>query len=112
MENIMNKVDACQETFKRLLKTCAIDVSVKGKSKAAPSKTKKKKKLSGYNCFTSNLYAAEKETAKKEKRPPMAYSQLLKMRTWGTLSDKNQATWNDLAKQGCPSIPYPYEVGE
>lgn len=61
--------------------------------------------MTGYNCFTRNLYDAEKETAKKDKRAPMSYSQLLKMKTWGTLSDENKRTWNDIAKQGCPITP-------
>jgi len=46
--------------------------------------------MTGYNCFTRNLYDAEKEKARQDKRPPMTYSQLLKMKTWGTLSDKNK----------------------
>ncbi len=87
------------------MKTCAIDVSVKGRKKGEPSKLKKKRQLTGYNCFTRNLYDAEKQKAKKERREPMSYSQLLKMKTWGTLSDENKRTWNGLAKQGCPITP-------
>ncbi len=102
---MIDKANACQETFKRLLKTCAIDVSIKGRKKGEPLKSKRKRQMTGYNCFTRNLYGAEKKTAKVEGREPMSYSQLLKMKTWGTLSDKSKATWNDLAKQGCPITP-------
>lgn len=94
--------DKCQRAFNQLLKVCAIDVSLKGSKKSVPKKDRAKRPMSGYNCFTKTLYAAEKKTAKKEKRAPMAYSQLLKMKTWGTLEDKQKVHWKGLADMGCP----------
>lgn len=91
--------DSCQRAFAQLLKVCSIDVPVKGKARA-----KRKGVMSGYNCFTKNLYAAEKRRAETENRKPMSYSELLKMKTWRTLEDKQKAHWKSLAKQGCPAI--------
>ena len=91
--------DSCQRAFAQLLKVCAIDVPIKGKVRA-----KRTRPMSGYNCFTKNLYAAEKRRAERENRKPMSYSELLKMKTWRTLEDKQKAHWGGLAQQGCPAI--------
>ena len=101
----MSKVD-CQKAFEQLLKTCAIDVPALGKRKITP--VKRKRAMTGYNCFTKNLYAAEKKTAKAKGIKPKSYGELLKMKTWGTLTDKNKLIWKDLATQGCPTIPDPH----
>ena len=90
--------DSCQRAFAQLLKVCSIDVP-KGKARA-----KRKGAMSGYNCFTKNLYAAEKRRAERENKKPMSYSELLKMKTWSTLEDKQKSHWNSLAQQGCPAI--------
>jgi len=90
--------DSCQKAFEQLLKTCAISVPVKGK------KVKRTRPMSGYNCFTSNLFKAEKRRAETENRKPMSYGELLKMKTWGTLEAKQKTHWNELAQQGCPAI--------
>lgn len=94
----MSETDSCQRAFAQLLKVCAIDVPI-GKKRV-----KRKGVMSGYNCFTKNLYAAEKRRAEAENRKPMSYSELLKMKTWGTLEDKQKSHWSGLAKQGCPVI--------
>ena len=91
--------DSCQRAFAQLLKVCSIDVPVKGKKKA-----KRTGAMSGYNCFTKNLYAAEKRRAESGNKKPMSYSDLLKMKTWSTLEDKQKTHWNELAQQGCPAI--------
>jgi len=104
----MAKIDACQKTFEQLLKTCGIDVPALGKRKITP--VKRKRVMSGYNCFTKNLYAAEKKTAEAKGIKPKSYGELLKMKTWGTLTDKNKAIWNDLATQGCPAVSDPSNV--
>ena len=94
--------DSCQRAFAQLLKTCAIDIPTK---KGMPvKKSRIKGKMSGYNCFTKTIYAAEKEKAKDEKRKPMSYSDLLRMKTWSTLEEKTKTHWNGLAEQGCPDI--------
>lgn len=99
MEGVKMSEDGCQRAFAQLLKVCAIDVPIKGKKRA-----KRKGAMSGYNCFTKNLYAAEKRRAEVENRNPISYAQLLKMKTWGTLEDKQKAHWKGLAQQGCPDI--------
>ena len=78
---------------------------VKGVKKRA-----KREGMSGYNCFTKNLYAAEKKSAEKKGIKPKSYGELLKMKTWGTLQDRTKSIWNDLAKQGCPSVPDPQNI--
>jgi len=103
----MSKAD-CEKAFKRLLEVCAIDVPSLGKKKIVP--IKRKRPMSGYNCFTKNLYAVEKQKAEAEKRKPMSYKELISMKTWGTLPIKQKSTWNDLAKQGCPPITDPSKV--
>ena len=92
--------DSCQRAFAQLLKTCAIEIPVKGVK--GVRKKVKRKGMSGYNCFTKKLYAAEKQKAKKENRNPMSYSELLKMKTWGTLEAKQKVHWKGLADMGCP----------
>ncbi len=104
----MSKAVNCQKAFEHLLKTCAIDIPVKGVKGA--KKTRAKREMSGYNCFTKNLYAAEKKTAENEGRKPMSYKQLISMKTWSTTPDKQKGIWNDLAKQGCPSVPDPQNI--
>ena len=92
--------DSCQKAFEQLLKTCAIKsgaIAVKG-----TKGFKKKRAMSGYNCFTKTLYTAEKDKAKKENRKPMSYSELLKMKTWSTLEAKQKLHWGGLAEMGCP----------
>ncbi|GAI80626.1 unnamed protein product [marine sediment metagenome] len=91
--------DSCQKAFKQLLKVCAISVPTKG-----IKKVKRKGVMSGYNCFTKNLYAAEKRSAEAEKRNPISFKQLISMKTWGTLEDKQKTHWHELAQQGCPVI--------
>jgi len=59
----MSKAD-CEKAFKRLLEVCAIDVPSLGKKKIVP--IKRKRPMSGYNCFTKNLYTVEKEKAKQK----------------------------------------------
>lgn len=98
----MAKTEACQKAFEQLLKTCSIDIPSLGKARIKP--VKKKRTLSGYNCFTSTLYDAEKKKAKKEKRKPMAYSELLKMKTWSTLEAKQKLHWKGLADMGCIGV--------
>jgi len=92
--------DSCQRAFEQLLKTCAIKSGAKAVK--GVKGYKKKRAMSGYNCFTKTLYAAEKETAKKENRTPMSYSELLKMKTWSTLEAKQKVHWKGLADMGCP----------
>lgn len=101
----MTKAD-CEKAFKRLLEVCAIEVPSLGKKRITPVR-KQKREMTGYNCFTKNLYAAEKQKAEKENRKPMSYKNLISMKTWGTLPEKQQNTWSSLAKQGCPLIPDP-----
>lgn len=94
--------NSCQKAFAQLLKVCAIEVPSLGKQKIVP--LKRKRPMSGYNCFTKNMYAAEKRRAEAEKRNPMSYSDLLKMKTWSTLETKQKSHWDGLAKQGCPVV--------
>ncbi|KKL55832.1 hypothetical protein LCGC14_2251490 [marine sediment metagenome] len=105
----MSKAENCQKAFEQLLRTCAIDVPALGKRKITP--VKRKRAMTGYNCFTKNLYAAEKKTAEREGRKPMSYKQLISMKTWSTTPDKQKGIWNDLATQGCPPVPDPHNVG-
>ena len=92
--------DSCQQAFEQLLKTCTIKSGATGVK--GVKGFKKKRAMSGYNCFTKKLYAAEKQKAKKENRDPMSYSQLLKMKTWSTLEAKQKVHWKGLADMGCP----------
>jgi hypothetical protein len=94
--------DSCQQAFEQLLKTCAIEIPVKGVKGVKKAKRKRTGQMSGYNCFTKTLYAAEKERAKKENKTPMSYSELLKMKTWSTLEAKQKVHWKGLADMGCP----------
>jgi len=52
---------------------------------------KKKKKLSGYNCYV--------KTEVKKGRP---FSEVVESRDWAGLNDKARANWNLLAKRDCP----------
>ena len=92
--------DSCQQAFEQLLKTCAIKSGAKAVKGAKGFK--KKRAMSGYNCFTKKLYIAEKKKAKHEKRTPMSYSELLRMKTWSTLEAKQKVHWKGLAAMGCP----------
>ncbi len=102
----MSQQTACN-IFRKLLETCDIDLAeIKGTRKVWKGKKPKRAKraLSGYNCFTKNMYSEEKRVAKKEEREPLSFSKFLKMKTWGTLADRQKRVWNDLAEQGCPDI--------
>lgn len=81
-----------------ILDSCGVITKTSG-----AGKKKAKRPMTGYNCFTKNLYAAEKEIAKDEKRKPMSFKEMISMKTWSTLEDKKKRTWDDIAKQGCPS---------
>ena len=100
--------NACEKAFVQLLETCAIEIPSLGRQKIVP--IKKKREMSGYNCFTKNLYTTEKKTAKAESRKPMVFRELIKMKTWSTLEDKQKNTWKHLAKQGCPIVDDPLNV--
>lgn len=53
--------------------------------------TKKKRKMSGYNCFVKVMV--------KKGQP---FKDVVKSKAWSTLSDKNKASWKNLADEGCP----------
>lgn len=58
----------------------------------APTPTKRKKRpMSGYNCFI--------RVSVKKGEP---FKKVVKAKTWSTFSDKQKSTWNHLAKEGCP----------
>lgn len=84
---ILQTIEALQEPKNKLeyisdtLERCAIQ--------KAP--TKKKRKMSGYNCFVKVMV--------KKGQP---FKEVVKSKAWRTLSDKNKATWKDLADEGCP----------
>ena len=99
---------ACEKAFIQLLEQCAIEIPSLGRQKIVP--VKPKRMMSGYNCFTKNLYAAEKKSAEAENRDHISFRELIKMKTWGTIPPKQKNIWKDLAKQGCPTITDPLNV--
>ncbi len=99
---------ACEKAFEQLLEVCAIKVPTLGRQVIKPIKIKRQ--MSGYNCFTKNLYATEKKNAQAENREHISYKELIKMKTWGTLQDKQKNTWKGLAKQDCPIVDDPLNV--
>ncbi|MEE9378847.1 MAG: hypothetical protein V3V33_12520 [Candidatus Lokiarchaeia archaeon] len=52
---------------------------------------RKKRQMSGYNCFVKNQI-------RKTGEP---FIKVVKARTWSTFSDKQKNTWNNSAKEGC-----------
>ena len=72
------KLDYLTDTLER----CAIQ--------KAPT-TKKKRAMSGYNCF---IRVAVKKGQK--------FKDVVKSKAWRTLSDQIKASWSNLAKEGCP----------
>lgn len=57
----------------------------------APTPTKKKRKMSGYNCFV--------RVSVKKGQP---FKTVIKSGAWKQLDDKAQNTFNHLAEEGCP----------
>jgi len=92
IEGIKKKVDKLDYLTERF-EQCAIPTT--------PT-TKKKRKMSGYNCHTKVQYKIEKKSAKQENRKPISFKEMIKAKAWSTLSDKQKATWNHLAEEGCP----------
>ena len=72
-----NRFTYIKDTFKR----CAI---------ATPT-TKKKRKMTNYNCFVKVMV-----------KKGQSFKEVVKSKAWSTLSDKQKATWKDLANEGCP----------
>lgn len=95
---------ACEKAFEQLLKVCAIDQSLLG------TPIKRKRTMSGYNCFIKNIYAVEKQKAKIEERKPIEFKEIIKMKTWNTLPVKQKSIWHDLALQNCPVVKDPLNV--
>lgn len=63
--------------------------------------TKKKRGLSGYNCFI-------KVAIKKSGKP---LKEVVQAKGWSTLEDKQKSVWKDLALDGCSPKLYENETG-
>ncbi len=88
-KNKADKIDYIHDTLER----CAITTPT----------TKKKRVMSGYNCFTKVQYKIEKKSAKQENRKPIPFKEMLKARGWSQLEDKSKTRWDSRAKEGCDS---------
>ena len=77
LKNKPSQIDYLKDTMQR----CAI----------TPSPVKKKRKLSGYNCF---IKVAIKKTGKPLK-------EVVKAKTWSTLEARQKLHWTNLANEGC-----------
>lgn len=53
--------------------------------------TKKKRAMTNYNCFVKVMV-----------KKGQSFKEVVKSKAWSQLSDKQKATWKDLAKEGCP----------
>ena len=85
-----DKIKYISDTLER----CAI-------SDTAPT-TKKKRGMSGYNCYNKVQYKAEKKIAKQENRKPIPYIKMVKTKGWSQEDQKAKDIWKNLASEGCP----------
>ena len=63
--------------------------------------TKKKRGMTGYNCYNSILYNKLKEDAKRENREPPSYIGMIRGKAWSQEEPKTKEHYNHLAKGGC-----------
>ena len=77
-KNKASKLDFITDTLER----CAI---------ATTPSTKKKRGMTGYNCYI-------RVSVKKGQK----FKEVVKSKSWSQLPEKSKETWKSLAKEGCP----------
>lgn len=87
LKNKSNQLDYLTDTLER----CTV---------ATTPTTKKKRALTNYNCFVKVMV-----------KKGQSFKEVVKSKAWSTLSDKQKATWKDLAKEGCPPRLWQKKIG-
>jgi hypothetical protein len=69
----------------------SIDAKIENFLPKSTKQAKRKRKMSGYNCFV-----------KTEVKKGRVFSEVVQSRDWAGLNDKARQNWNLLAEKGCP----------